>query len=70
MGVRGREGNDEASNMLGMMHCVGYLNGMTDSAVLLGVVHPEARLFGPPKTGISLDQARLVFIKWANTGLH
>jgi hypothetical protein len=60
-----RGGKDEWSNALGLMRCIGYLDGVMDSAVVLSIAHPEARPFCLPETGISLDQARLIFIKWA-----
>ena len=61
----GSAGKNEAENMLGMIYCAGYLDGMIDMATLMQATVPGAAPFCPPKTGISLVQARLIFIKWA-----
>ena len=51
--------------MADLMHCAGYLDGMLDFQSVIAVRHPLARLFCSPAGGISLGEARRVFVEWA-----
>ena len=61
----GREPIPEAPSV-GIAICAGYINGFIDSHVLSGRFAPNAAVFCPPKQGIAGDQARRVFLDWAN----
>ena len=52
--------------MMGMVYCVAYISGVIDAVTVLGKMVPRARMFCTPPQGIANDQARRVFIKWAN----
>ena len=61
----GLAGDNEFTNLLGKVWCVAYLDGILDAAVITQVHHPRALPICAPESGVSGDQARLVFIKWA-----
>ncbi len=61
----GRAGDNDAQNLLEMTLCVGYLDGMMDLGTIANARNPSAVPFCIPESGISLDQARLIFIEWA-----
>ena len=49
---------------LGMAYCVGYLGGVNDlNAIVHGMM--KTGFFCVPGSGVSNDQLRLVFLKWA-----
>ena len=56
---------NEVLKSMRMMSCAGYRDGIVDFQEVIRIIFPKARLFCPPKSGISVDQARRVFIKWA-----
>ncbi len=60
-----RDSPGSPQEMADLMHCAGYLDGMLDFQAVLAVRHPQARLFCAPPGGISLSQARRVFVEWA-----
>ncbi len=47
-----------------ILRCATYLDGMLDLNAVIQSHAPGAALFCPPEGGISLDQARLIFVKW------
>jgi len=54
----------EGMGMLGTLSCGKYLDGILDMHALL-VSAGMPSLFCIPKTGISIDQALRIFVKWA-----
>ena len=58
------EGKGEIGE-LGILHCVSYLSGMADLSAALNIVYGTT-IFCVPKAGVSADQLRLIFIKWAH----
>lgn len=61
----GREPIPETTS-IGVAICSGYINGFIDSHVLTGELTPNTAAFCPPKQGITGDQARRIFLDWAN----
>ena len=49
---------------IGIVSCAAYLAGMIDSNIIFGSVIGQ-KFFCSPETGVSNDQLRLIFIKWA-----
>ena len=60
-----RDSLGSTQEMADLMHCAGYLDGMLDFQSVIAVRHPLARLFCSPAGGISLGEARRVFVEWA-----
>ncbi len=59
------EGRGEVGKA-GILYCAGYLGGFNDLNALYKHM-TGASLFCPPLTGVSNDQLRLIFIKWARS---
>jgi hypothetical protein len=51
---------------LGLLSCVRYLNGIMDMEAI-SVALGNRPIFCPPPTGISGDQVRRIFVKWAES---
>ena len=56
---------DTPEQMFELYRCIGYIDGMLEFHALIQVVKPRVTLFCLPPAGISIDQARRVFVKWA-----
>ena len=52
--------------MLGKLSCIKYIDGIMDMHSMSVGFRKMSPFFCAPKTGISLDQAMRIFIKWAN----
>ena len=48
---------------INILRCATYMGGISDLNAV--IQSPGAALFCPPERGISLDQVRLIFVKWA-----
>ena len=57
---------NEAKRIMGMIQCASYISGIIDGVTVAGMFAQKRPLFCIPRQGIANDQARLVFIKWAN----
>ena len=55
----------EGAELLGPLMCGKYLDGILDMHAI-GVAVGMPAFFCLPKTGISMDQALRIFVKWAN----
>ncbi|MBL4801842.1 MAG: hypothetical protein JKY45_08090 [Emcibacter sp.] len=46
--------------------CAGYIDGFLDSHAIISGLHESTKLFCLPKSGISIDQALLIFLEYVN----
>ena len=60
----GRSGNNEVENFGDQARCIGYIDGILDANAMMKAFLGK-QLFCPPPSGISLDQAMRIFLKWA-----
>ena len=51
--------------VIGEALCAQYLGGMNDLNTMIRELLPQARFFCTPSSGVSNDQLRLIFMKWA-----
>jgi len=58
-------GGNEIDKAFGKMRCAGYMDGVMDFQAIIIKPFPRAKFFCVPKTGISIDQAMRIFVKWA-----